>query len=171
MSNPQRSTEPQVLEVRTAADTYRRRRDRDEHPAGAFDDGGRWYPEFAEAQTCCRHVRRPSRAWPYSLLLHCRTLAHVAALHGVAPAEVRRAVRRGAVPVVPVVVRRPVRRDDAPAVAERHIDWPAGAAAVEPAPTITPEATAREALWDAGIDDRRQAEYQRRLSSLLAGRP
>lgn len=34
-------------------------------------------------------------------------------------------------------------------------------------PTITPEQTLR----DAGIDDARQAAYQRRLSALLAGRP
>jgi hypothetical protein len=35
-----------------------------------------------------------------------------------------------------------------------------------PDPTITPEDTLR----DAGISDRRQAAYQRRMSSLLAGR-
>jgi hypothetical protein len=162
MSNPQRSTEPQVLEVRTAADTYRRRRDRDEHPAGAFDDGGRWYPEFAEAQTCCRHVRRPSRAWPYSLLLHCRTLAHVAALHGVDPRVVRAALRDG-------TARGRGGRAVRTTSPGRAVLAPE--TITPPETTITPEATARQALWDAGIDDARQAEYQRRMSSLLAGRP
>ena len=38
---------------------------------------------------------------------------------------------------------------------------------VYPEPTTTPEDTLRE----AGISNKRQARYQRRMSSLLAGRP
>jgi hypothetical protein len=36
--------------------------------------------------------------------------------------------------------------------------------------TVTPEETLSAVLRDAGVDDAKQAEYQRRLSALLAGR-
>jgi len=45
------------------------------HPDGDFDKAGRWYPHHKCA--CCSHIRAPSRAYPYSLLVHCRTAEHV----------------------------------------------------------------------------------------------
>lgn len=56
---------------------YEGRRDRDVHPEGKFDSAGRWYPseiEDADGDGTC--VRSPSRAWPYSYMLRCRTRQH-----------------------------------------------------------------------------------------------
>lgn len=47
------------------------------HPSGEFDGAGRWYPSDNERCACCADVRRPSRAYPYSYLTHCRTRKHV----------------------------------------------------------------------------------------------
>ena len=79
-----------------AAYEYVRRQERATHPDGIFDGVGRWYPSEAEEQPCCDYIRRPSGRWPYSLLTHCRTLPHVAALYNADPKEVRRAVKDGA---------------------------------------------------------------------------
>ena len=65
------------------------RRDRQTHPNGKFDNGGRWYPSDTERQECCRGIRSPSKAHPYSYMTHCRTLAHVAQLYGVDERELR----------------------------------------------------------------------------------
>jgi hypothetical protein len=54
--------------------------------------------------------------------------------------------------------------------AQRRGEWPwAGAAFPRPAP-ITAPFTPEQTLAKAGIDDARQAEYQRKMSALLAGR-
>ena len=78
--------------LRTAAQRFIDLRDRRADPEGTFDQGGRWYP--AEALTCCGSIRTPSRAWPWSYMLHCRTVAHVAAAQGYPAATLRAAVRR-----------------------------------------------------------------------------
>ena len=58
-------------------EVYEARRDRRVHPEGTFDDGGRWYPSDREdADGSGSSVRSPSRAWPYSYMLRCRTKAH-----------------------------------------------------------------------------------------------
>ena len=62
-----------------AAREYLALRDRIVHPAGRFDNAGRWYP----TQPCTCAVRAPSRAHPYSYLVHARTAAHVAEVRGV----------------------------------------------------------------------------------------
>lgn len=56
---------------------YELRRDRAQHPSGTFDKGGRWYPAAHETASCCKAIRLPSRAHPYSLLVHCRTKKHI----------------------------------------------------------------------------------------------
>ena len=76
-----------------AAQEYLDRKARVSHPEGKCDRGGRWYPSEKEMQVCCNHVRTPSRAWPWSYMTHCRTLAHVAHLYGVEEADVRAAVK------------------------------------------------------------------------------
>ena len=61
------------------------------NPKGSFDDGGRWYPETKFG--CCNNIRGPSRAWPYSYLMHCRTISHMAKQYMVDEKELRKAVR------------------------------------------------------------------------------
>lgn len=63
-----------------AACFYLKRRDRDAHPEGYFDQAGRWYAQGRDAQvmTLCR---LPSRAWPFSENHACRTLSHCARYH------------------------------------------------------------------------------------------
>ena len=65
---------------RLAQALYADRQARATHPDGRFDTAGRWYPSEPERQPCCEHIRGPSRGWPYSLMLHCRTLRHCRAL-------------------------------------------------------------------------------------------
>ena len=76
-----------------AIETYKARRDRVSGPVGRRDGAGRWYPAESERRACCDHIRAPSRAWPWSLLRHCCTAAHVANLYGVQAADVRRGAR------------------------------------------------------------------------------
>ena len=73
-----------------AAREYRALRDREINPNGSFDKAGRWYP----AHACDCAVRAPSRAHPYSYLLHCRTAEHVARVRGVSRSGLLRAVRQ-----------------------------------------------------------------------------
>lgn len=80
--------------VRAAAEEYRAQQERRTHPAGKFDKAQRWYPEEREKQPCCGYIRRPTRAWPYSLMTHCRSAGHVAALFGVSATDLRKALRR-----------------------------------------------------------------------------
>lgn len=76
--------------IEAAHECFVRRKDRDEHPTGKFDKGGRWYPASQEEQICCSDVRSPSRSWPYSLMLHCRTAKHIAMLFDVQARDVKR---------------------------------------------------------------------------------
>lgn len=76
-----------------AAQEYLDRRARKVHPAGSFDNAGRWYPHDDERQECCSAVRSPSRSYPYSYMVHCRTIGHVAHLYGVDEASLRQQVR------------------------------------------------------------------------------
>jgi hypothetical protein len=58
---------------------YARRQVRHDHPEGKFDNARRWYPSAQESQGTLQ-VRGPSRSWPYSYLLHCRTRKHCSKL-------------------------------------------------------------------------------------------
>ena len=82
--------------LQEAMQEYYARRARQSHPAGIFDKAQRWHPTKEERCECCETIRSPTRAWPYSLMLHCRTIGHVAALYGVDVGELQRAVRGGA---------------------------------------------------------------------------
>lgn len=81
--NLEQATSTDTSKVEIAAKTYLDRRDRVSHPDGKFDRGGRWHPSEKEWTPGCDRIREPSRAWPYSLLVHCRSAEHVAELHGV----------------------------------------------------------------------------------------
>ena len=67
-------------------------RDRRKNPTGTFDKRGRFY--LAARFECCDYIRRPSRAWPYSEMLHGRTAEHVARQYNVEPKAIRRAARQ-----------------------------------------------------------------------------
>jgi len=54
---------------------------RQTHPIGTFDHAGRFY--LGSKYSCCR-VRTPSRAHPYSQMVHGRSAEHVARSYGVA---------------------------------------------------------------------------------------
>jgi transposase-like protein len=62
------------------------------HPSGDFDNAGRWYP--TNYCKCCESIRSPSRAYPYSLMKHCRTVSHVAREHGIEERRLRWAIRQ-----------------------------------------------------------------------------
>jgi len=80
--------------VHEAATEYLARKHGKSRPAGTYDQAGRWYPATGEAKDCCTHVRLPSRAYPYSLLVHCYTLKHVVHLYDVDAKDVRRCVKQ-----------------------------------------------------------------------------
>lgn len=60
---------------------YQPRRDRTVNPEGKFDGAGRWYPSDREdGGDIAGCIRGPSRAFPYSYMLACRTKKHAACL-------------------------------------------------------------------------------------------
>ena len=54
---------------------YQLLKDRDIHPTGKFDSGGRWYA----ANSDLINVRSPSRSFPYSEMSACRARKYVKA--------------------------------------------------------------------------------------------
>ena len=79
--------------TKAAAQLYLDRVSRRVYAPGYFDKQGRWYPADGERQDCCGGIRKPSRNWPYTLLRHCRSQAHVAMLCGVDRKALALAVR------------------------------------------------------------------------------
>jgi hypothetical protein len=75
--------------VSRAAGEYFRRQSRKVHPDGRLDKGGRWYPSASERQACCNQIRQPSRSYPWGLMLHCRTMVHLAQAYDVPEADLR----------------------------------------------------------------------------------
>ena len=93
-------TEQQKIEF--AAREYVARKRRQEHPIGSLDSGGRWYPSADEKCWFCAAIRAPSKNWPHSLMLQCRTIDHVAFKYGLDPLDIRRVVR--AIPPHPALL-------------------------------------------------------------------
>jgi len=54
-------------------EVYKMLQEREIHPHGTFDSGGRFYAEHNDLID----VRAPSRAWPHSHMIACRTLKYV----------------------------------------------------------------------------------------------
>lgn len=52
-------------------------KDRDINPKGKFDKAGRWYAENSDLIS----VREPSRAYPFSQMVACRTRKYVQAVY------------------------------------------------------------------------------------------
>lgn len=80
--------------VEAAAHEFLDRKAREAHPDGYFDAAGRWYPSDAERCGWCDSVRDPSKNYPYSLMVHCRTAGHIADRLDVDPVDVRRRARQ-----------------------------------------------------------------------------
>ncbi len=57
-------------------EVYAMLKNREINPAGTFDSVGRFYAEHDDL--IC--VRSPSRAWPFSEMMACRTLKYVKAI-------------------------------------------------------------------------------------------
>ena len=69
------------VQKKAVATLYEWRKLRQSHPEGSFDRAGRWTPSDREDQQGDgSSTRAPSRAWPYSWLLRCRTKSHCKAL-------------------------------------------------------------------------------------------
>ena len=66
----------QNTELKEAVKVYLNRKHRKTHPSGEFDSAGRWYPDASENLNTDAY-RTPSRSYPYSYMLACRTLNHV----------------------------------------------------------------------------------------------
>ncbi len=79
--------------LQLAVETYLNRKSRVVHPEGKFDGKKRFYPTLDEKRTCCDSIRFPSAAYPFSWLVHCRTMIHVACLFDVEVKDLRRAVK------------------------------------------------------------------------------
>lgn len=80
-------------DIQSAAAQYIARKDRTEHPDGEFDNAGRWYPDETEKLNTDMY-RSPSRAYKYSYMLACRTVEHVANLHGFTNKDELLAIKR-----------------------------------------------------------------------------
>jgi hypothetical protein len=68
-----------------AALDYNALKNRKVNPAGSFDNGRRFY--LAHKYDCCKGIRSPSRAYPYSQMTHGSSSVHIANIHGVEPLE------------------------------------------------------------------------------------
>lgn len=86
-------TAPYIAKVKKAAQEFEDLRDRKSHPEGKFDNAGRWYP--SEYCPCCNNIRSPSRAYPYTLLTHCRSAAHLAYVYEIEASDIRSASKIG----------------------------------------------------------------------------
>lgn len=86
-------TAPYIAKVKKAAQEFEDLRDRKSHPEGKFDNAGRWYP--AEYCPCCNNIRSPSRAYPYTLLTHCRSAAHLAYVYEIEASDIRSCSKMG----------------------------------------------------------------------------
>ena len=79
--------------IQSCAQQYIARKYRTEHPDGEFDNAGRWYPDEIEELDTSMY-RSPSRAYKYSYMLACRTVEHVAKLHGFTKKDEVLAIKR-----------------------------------------------------------------------------
>ena len=82
-----------TTKIQEAITEYLKLKNRKTHPEGTFDEGGRFYLAESEKHDCCRGIRSPSRAYPYSEMVHARTLKHVAHKYDVDEKDCRKALR------------------------------------------------------------------------------
>lgn len=67
------------------------------HPSGKMESGGRWYPY--DMLKCCNSIRRPSRAYPWGLMSHCRSALHVATEHGIDVKDLKEGLKKKNLPL------------------------------------------------------------------------
>ena len=77
--------EPKIIE---AVKEYNRRKNGGSLP-GHFDRAGRFYSDPSDVCECCKGIRSPTRAWPLSILHHCKTAKHIATLYGIEEKELK----------------------------------------------------------------------------------
>lgn len=78
------------MEVRLiikAIKEYNARQNRSSHPAGEFDKKGRFY--LSEVCDCCKGIRSPSAAYPYSQMVHGRSAKHICNLLGLSSEQTK----------------------------------------------------------------------------------
>ena len=63
-----------LLKVADINNIYEKLKNREINPRGHFDSGGRWYAKNDDLVAC---IREPSRNWPYSKMIACRSLKYV----------------------------------------------------------------------------------------------
>jgi hypothetical protein len=78
--------EPFMIQEVRAAKLFLDLRDRRINPAGHFDGAGRFYLD--EIYQCCAAVHNPSRAYPYTQMVHGRTASHVAQACGISRTKI-----------------------------------------------------------------------------------
>jgi hypothetical protein len=79
----------QINSIKKAYETYKNRKSRKEYPEGTFDNARRWYPSDTEERNCCKKIRSPSKAFPHSLLDHCKTAKHIGNLYNISPKYIK----------------------------------------------------------------------------------
>ena len=79
--------------VDQAAHEFLDRKARRTHPKGGQKSCGKWWPDEDERCDFCALIREPSCAYPWSLMVHCRTAEHLADRMDVDVADVRRRAR------------------------------------------------------------------------------
>jgi hypothetical protein len=84
----------QNQKIQDAVKLYEDRQSRRQHPDGTFDNAGRWYPSAGEKCSCCGEVRGPSRSYPYSYMVHCRTSKHIEQLMDIPAGSIRAEINR-----------------------------------------------------------------------------
>ena len=77
--------------IKEAALRFINLKNRSIHPEGSFDKGGRFY---LDTKYSCCNVRSPSRAHPYSQMVHGRTAEHVSHETGIDVVLIRQAARQ-----------------------------------------------------------------------------
>jgi len=76
-----------------AAVEYLLRKYKFQYPSGRLDHS-KWYPDITEEAECCKSIREPSRAYPWSLSTHCRSLTHIATKYGLDEKEIRKFINK-----------------------------------------------------------------------------
>jgi len=74
--------------IMEAVKEYNRRKNGGFLP-GYTDKAGRFYSEPSDVCECCKSIRTPTTAWPFSILHHCKTAKHIATLYGIEEKELK----------------------------------------------------------------------------------
>jgi len=81
-----------MMNVEQAAAYQLKLASREINPCGFFDKAGRWFPSIETVSSAS--IRQPSRAFPYSLMVHCRTAKYIAQVQGIDLAELKKEIKR-----------------------------------------------------------------------------